>query len=110
MKYVYVSIIVVLVALICIFSFKNKNNTDYGKKIDSLKVEIKSINKQRDSIQIRMDTTVIKIKENERYYKETVNTIINNTTDANYIFFLNYLEENKARYDSINNSDTTKGN
>lgn len=85
-------------------------NSNYSNKIDSLKSELLLIKTKRDSVNKRIDTTIVKIKQNERIYKETVNNIINNTVDDDYIFFINYLKENRERFDSINNSNTIKGN
>ena len=87
-----------------------KQNPDYSKRIDSLESELSSIKTKRDSIAGRIDTTIIKIKQNEKIYKETISNIINNTTSDDYIFFINYLKWNRERFDSINNSSSTEGN
>ena len=82
---------------------------DYSERIDSLESELSFIKSKRDSIAGRIDTTVIKIEQNEKSYKETISNIINNTTSDDYIFFINYLKWNRERFDSINNFNSTKG-
>lgn len=89
---------------------KQVQTPDYSEKIDSLKSEISSIKVKRDSIAGRIDTTIIKIEQNEKNYKETVSNIINNTTSDDYIFFINYLKWNRERFDSINNSSSIERN
>ena len=94
----------------CLFFFNhNKTNVDYNK-VDSLETVVKTLEQKRDTIRERIDTTIIKIKENEKYYKEVVNNIVTNNTDDDYIFFINYLKSNRERYDSNNYSDSVKGN
>ena len=87
-----------------------KQTPDYSKRIDSLESELSSIKIKRDSIAERIDTTIIKIKQNEKSYKETISNIVNNTTSDDYIFFINYLKWNRERFDSINNSNSTERN
>lgn len=89
---------------------KQIQTLDYSKRIDSLESELSSIKNRRDSIAGRIDTTVIKIEQNEKNYKETVSNIINNTTSDDYIFFINYLKWNRERFDSVNNSFPTERN
>ena len=91
-------------------SEKQVQTPDYSERIDSLESELSSIKSKRDSIAGKIDTTVIKIKQNEKSYKETISNIINNTTSDDYIFFINYLKWNRERFDSINNSCPTERN
>ena len=88
---------------------KQVQTPNYSERIDSLESELSSIKSKRDSIAGRIDTTVIKIEQNEKSYKETISNIVNNTTSDDYIFFINYLKWNRERFDSINNSDSTEG-
>lgn len=110
MRKCFYVLIVVSILVLGYFTFKSKKVDSNIKKIDSLELEISAVKSKRDSIKGRIDTTIIKIKENEKYYKETVSTIINNTTDDDYIFFINYLKFNRERHDSINYSDSIKRN
>lgn len=91
-------------------SEKQVQTPDYSERIDSLESELSSIKNKRDSIAGKIDTTVIKIEQNEKSYKETISNIINNTTSDDYIFFINYLKWNRERFDSINNSCPTERN
>lgn len=108
-------IILIISAFTCILIIylllkKDTVVPNYSSKLDSLQTEINNINSKRDSIRLQIDTTVIKIKENEKYYKETVNNIITNNVDDNYIFFIEYLEYNKNRLDSIYNCESIERN
>lgn len=89
---------------------KQVKTTDYSERIDSFESKLSSIKSKRDSIAGRIDTTVIKIEQNEKNYKETISNIINNTTSDDYIFFINYLKWNRERFDSINNFNSTERN
>ena len=75
----------------------------YVEKIDSLQFQIDSISTLRDSVDQRIDTVTITIKKTHIRYEKDRNTILNNTTSEDYVFFLDYIRSNKARLDSINN-------
>ena len=90
----------------CILIFLLVKQPDYSEKLNSIESQLSNVTTKRDSIKLEIDTTIIKIKENETYYKETVNNIIHYNVDSDYIFFCNYLQ----RYSNINYSDTIKAN
>lgn len=75
----------------------------YVEKIDSLQSQIDSISTLRDSIDQRIDTVTITIEKTRIQYEKDRNTILNNTISEDYLFFLNYIRDNRARLDSINN-------
>lgn len=77
---------------------------------NSTEYELSVIEDKRDSVKEKIDTIIIKLKNNEKHYEETINTISNNDVNEDYIFFINYLKWNRERFDSINNSDTVKRN
>lgn len=77
--------------------------SEYVNKIDSLQSEIDSIITLRDSIDQRIDTITITIEKAHIRYEENRNTILNNTTSEDYVFFLEYIRNNRTRLDSINN-------
>lgn len=64
----------------------------YISKIDSLELEISFLNLSRSSLEDRIDTVFVELKVNNDKYKETYNTIINNTVNDDYIFFSEYIE------------------
>ena len=107
-------VLILLINLILVFIiFKAKKQTNlpnYSERIDSLELKLSNIKIKRDSIEKRIDTTIIKINHNEKIYKETISTIINNSTNDDYIFFINYLKQNRERHDSINNLISTERN
>ena len=109
-KVILIFFILTSLALGYIIFKPEKQTPDYSERIDSLESELSSIKTKRDSIAGRIDTTIIKIEQNEKSYKETISNIINNTTSDDYIFFINYLKWNRERFDSINNSSSTEGN
>lgn len=89
------------------------NPTDskvYIKKIDSLESVIDSLGIKRDSIKEEIDTVRIYLDKVNAGYEEDRSVIINNSVSDDYLFFSEYLERNKTRLDSINNSSTAKGN
>lgn len=75
----------------------------YVNKIDSLQSEIDSITTLRNNIDQRIDTITITIEKTHIQYEEDRNTILNNTTSEDYVFFLEYIRNNRTRLDSINN-------
>ena len=108
-KWIITLLTVVIFLLIVIFILQSdKQQVQYKDQIDSLNLESVILNHKRDSISHKIDTVVIKLKENEIVYKETTHSIINNTVNEDYIFFVNYLKQHKERFDSIINSDSIK--
>lgn len=75
----------------------------YINKIDSLQSEIDSITTLQDSIDQRIDTVTITIEKAYIQYEKDRNIILNNTTSEDYMFFLEYIQSNQPRLDSINN-------
>ena len=95
--------------LLCYFSYNRwssmkKNPEEFIKKIDSLDFKIDSIYIVRDSILEKIDTVYIKLEDNNKQYEKNVNNILNNDANEDYVFFLKYINSNKARLDSINNN------
>lgn len=62
----------------------------------------------RDSINREIDTINTIIEKVQIKYETDRNTIINNNTSDDYLFFLQYINNNSARLDSINNSTATE--
>lgn len=79
------------------------DSTEYINKIDSLESEIYSLSFKRDSINIVIDTIRIEIESNRERYEENINIINNNSISDNYLFFTDYINRYKIRYDSIHN-------
>lgn len=99
-----VIIFVGIVIIICIVLHKRDNTfIDNTKVIDSLETEISKLATKRDSIDERIDTITITIEKTHIQYEKDRNTIINNSTSEDYVFFLDYIQANKSRLDSINN-------
>lgn len=82
---------------------KEPNPTILIEKIDSLELKLAEIRTKRDSINKDIDTVFIKLKVVEKQYEKKYNDILTNSTSEDYVFFTNYLEQNRARFDSINN-------
>ena len=87
-----------------------KQIQEHSKKIDTLESVISNIRIKRDTIKERINTVTTKIKENDKYYKENINAIINNNVGDDYIFFINYLEWNRKRLDNNIDSLSIKAN
>lgn len=73
------------------------------EKIDSLGSKIDSIYIVKDSICEKIDTVYIKLEDNNKQYEENFNRVINNDANEDYVFFLNYINSNRERLDSIGN-------
>lgn len=82
---------------------RESNSRVYIEKIDSLELELSLIQQARDSIRGSIDTTIVKIDNNNRDYEETRDIILSNSVNDDYVFFTEYLKWNKERLDSINN-------
>ena len=101
-------ILLLIIAIVSLWYWLEKDSpvTDVSKyieTIDSLQSQIDSISTLRDSIDQKIDTITITIKKNYIQYEKDRNTILNNTTNEDYVFFINYIRSNKTRLDSINN-------
>lgn len=94
----------ILVIIILFWLHSNKYSVESIDKIDSLNSKVDSIVIIKDSIQERVDTLYLKIKDNNSKYEENFNTILNNNSDEDYKFFLKYINSNKSRFDSIGTS------
>lgn len=79
------------------------DSEEHIERIDSLESEISILEPKNDSINTVIDTVYIRIKENNKRYEENSNIIINNSTNDNYLFFTDYINRNKLRFDSIYN-------
>lgn len=82
----------------------------YLNKIDSLESTIDSLRTKKDSVDRRIDTVKCLIDDIHNNYEETRTSIIHNNVTDDYLFFTEYLNKNRARLDSINNSESTKRN
>ena len=72
------------------------------KKITELELKIDSLNNKKDSIRSVIDSTHVKIVENEKHYQERVNTIITQplSLDSQYIsdYIGRYIESHKSYF------------
>ena len=106
-------VISIIINLVLGFIWLSENKPDssvYVVKIAKLESELDSLKLVRDSIKVRIDTIMIQISNNEKVYEQILDSITNNSVSDDYLFFTEYLERNKARFDSINNPKPIKGN
>lgn len=82
---------------------KKLDSKELIEQIDSLESKSVILQHKNDSIDQVIDTIYITLKENNKRYEENSNVIINNSVDENYMFFTNYINRNKARFDSLYN-------
>lgn len=80
----------------------NEDTTKYINQIDSLQREVDNLTRLLDSIDQEVDTITIRIIETKTQYEKDRNTILNNSTREDYVFFTEYLRANRTRLDSIN--------
>ena len=79
------------------------NFSIYTEKIDSLELELSTFRQIRDSVRSSIDTITIKISDNEKNYEEIRDIILSNSVNDDYVFFTEYLRQNRERLDSIDN-------
>lgn len=110
MKKYWIIIILLVGALVFqYFYFKPSKQSvsdpkEFIERIDSLESEIDSLNSVRDSISCRIDTVYQKLDNNTKEYEKDFNTIISNDSSEDLRFFLGYINDNRARLDSLCNS------
>ena len=85
----------------------------YTERIDSLELELftlrqielelSTLRQTRDSVRSSIDTITIKISDNEKNYEEIRDIILSNSVNDDYVFFTEYLKQNRERLDSIDN-------
>lgn len=108
-KWKVILIISIIVNLILMFILSNVSrgtsvsNHIYIEKIDSLEEELNVLHKKRDSIRYIVDTITIKINTNNENYEKALDTIFSNSVDDDYLFFTEYIEQNKSRFYDSNN-------
>lgn len=63
--------------------------------------EIEVLIDSKDSLENRIDTIWIELNDVNQDYETSINHIINNAPDSNYVFFIEYVGSQKQRLDSI---------
>lgn len=103
MRY-YKGIMTFLVILILLFIgywiyiSKTSNKEDVLiDKINKLELKLDSINSKKDSIRTIIDSTHIKIINNEKHYKEVINTIVSSPDSVNDIWTKQYINDYRQR-------------
>lgn len=104
-------LVVLWAAAVCLFCYfysnrvpANQNPEKFIERIDSLDSKIDSVYVIGDSIREKIDTVYIKLEDNNKYYEKNFNRVINNDASEDYVFFLNYINANRARLDSISDN------
>ena len=75
----------------------------YTERIDSLELELSTLQQTRDSVRSSIDTITIKISDNEKNYEEIRDIVLSNSVNDDYVFFTEYLKQNRERFRSIDN-------
>lgn len=87
--------------------FKKSPSIDSTQsRVDSLEREISEAQVHKDSVGRKIDTIEIIQEKIKVQYEKDRNTIINNNTSDDYLFFTNYLK----RYDSLYLNQSAKNN
>lgn len=79
------------------------DTNQFTEKIDSLELELLYIQEHRDKVKKEIDTIYVELKNVDKEYVKTRERIINNSSSDDYRFFVEYLERNSGRLNSINN-------
>lgn len=105
-KYIYI-LIVILVILENFFIWfyitdkLNERDNTFIKKIDNIESQVNSLQPKKDSIRMTIDSTGIKIINNEQHYQEVINTIISQPTTSDYEFIRGYIRQYGSQKDSF---------
>lgn len=103
-KKLFIVISILLNIFLCYKFYQNNriiNNSTL--KIDSLESKINNIKIKRDSVYKEIDTVYVKLNFVKKEYEKIHDSILSNSTSQDYIFFTSYIEQNKLRFDSLNN-------
>ena len=95
-------IIIVLIVLFVVLWFTIKipesNKEDVLlKKISQLELKIDSLNNVKDSLRIVIDSTHVKIINNEEHYKEVINTIVSQPDSIVDLWSKQYINDYRQR-------------
>ena len=94
-----VSLLVLVIIYVKLADFNPKTDDDkLIKKIEKLENKLDSINCLKDSIRTVVDSTHVKIVENEKRYQEKINTIITKPDSFSDSFTRQYIREYTASH------------
>lgn len=99
-----VSVVLVIVATALAINRQCSRELYQEDRIEQIQTRIDSIYIVRDSIIERIDTVYKQIDDVKKEYEKEVDRINSNTINEDFIFFTDYINSNRARLDSINNS------
>lgn len=93
-----ICIVIIATAFITNIIISPKSKEDVLiEKINKLELKIDSLNNKKDSLRIVIDSTHVKIINNENHYKEVVNTILSNSDSANDAWSKQYIDNYRKR-------------
>jgi len=105
-KSIIIIAIIIIVGLLIFQQYLIRNSTPKEdillEKINKLELKLDSINTKKDSIRKVVDSTHVKIINNENYYKEVVNTIMLQSTNSDSSFIADYIRLHRSQRDSVN--------
>lgn len=90
------------------FSLKKDNSEILLNKINELELKLDSLNNQKDSIRIIVDSTHVKIITNEKYYQKIVNTILSQPMDSDILFIREYIRQFRDKNPQYNLCGTSE--
>lgn len=79
------------------------DTSKYIATIDSLELELSKIVNERELVKDKIDSVSVQLNSVEEDYEKVRTNIMFNSTSEDYLFFIRYLEDNRVRFDSINN-------
>ena len=74
------------------------------ERIENIQSQVDSVYVIKDSIQERIDTVYVRLENNNKQYEKDVNRILTNDANEDRMFFLEYINTNRDRLDSISHS------
>lgn len=80
------------------------------KPVEPVVYPIDSLLLANDSLKINLDSIDMKIVVINEWYEKTYNTVLNQSTDSDLLFFERYLSQANQRFFSNNNDSTAEAN
>lgn len=101
---ILVALVIAAGGIIALLLRKHNVEIQSTERIENIQSQVDSIYVVKDSIQERIDTVYVKLENNNKQYEKDVNHILANDANEDRMFFLEYINFNRARLDSISYS------
>ena len=100
--------IILLLSLLVVQQYEIRKHYNKEDRIDLLLKKVDSLIHKKDSLELIIDSTKVKIVEVSKHYEETRNNIIVQPVDSDVVMFSNYISEYYRRLNDLNKSYAIK--